>query len=76
MPIVSKRPVATATSSFVPTPSVEDTSTGSRYPDGTATSEPNEPMSASTSGRNVDRASGASRRTASSPASMETPAAA
>ena len=54
MPTVSCRPARKATFSFVPTPSVPDTSTGSRYlPGGRANSPPNPPTPATTSGRIV-----------------------
>ena len=76
MPMVSQRPSAAAISGLVPAPSLAVTSTGSSMPAGSAVTAPNEPMSVSTSGRNVLRACGASRRTASSPAAMLTPAAA
>ena len=75
-PIVSKRPTAVATFALVPTPSVDDTSTGSRYFDGSKRNRPpNPPMSPSTSGRNVERTASLIASTAASPAPIETPAA-
>src|SRR5882724_4111033 len=74
MPTVSWRSARNATLSLEPTPSVDDTSTGSWYPLGTRTNPAKAPMPPRTSGRNVAFASGAMRRTASSPASMSTPA--
>src|SRR2546421_12105908 len=74
MPTVSWRSARNATLSLEPTPSVDDTSTGSWYPLGTRTNPAKAPMPPSTSGRKVAFASGAMRRTASSPASMSTPA--
>ena len=63
-----------ATFSLVPTPSALATSTGSRSDRGSSrNSPPNEPMSDSTPGVNVPRASDLIRRTASLPASMSTP---
>ena len=59
----------TAILSLVPTPSVEETSTGSWKPKGTRQKAAKAPMPPSTSGRRVDAASGAMRRTTSSPAS-------
>src|SRR5438034_2485794 len=73
IPTVSCRPARKATWSLVPTPSVDDTRTGSRNFDGTLTKLAKPPMPPMTSGRFVARASGAIRRTASSPASMSTP---
>src|SRR6188768_4219671 len=75
-PMVSNRPEAWAISALVPTPSVDDTSTGWRYRWlAKANSPPNPPMSPMTSGRNVERTLSLMRCTASSPASMLTPAA-
>jgi hypothetical protein len=74
MPTVSWRLAMNATFSLLPTPSVEDTSTGSRYPVGMRTKPAKPPMPPRTSGRYVALARGAMRRTASSPASMSTPA--
>src|SRR5688572_11309962 len=74
MPTVSWRLAMNATFSLLPTPSVDETSTGSRYPAGTRTNPANPPMPPRTSGRWVDFARGTIRRTASSPASMSTPA--
>ena len=67
---------ATATASFVPTPSVVATRTGWRYPAGMAKRPPKPPMPPITSGRTVLSTAGPMSRTASSPASMSTPAAA
>ena len=75
MPIVSNRPVACAINALVPTPSVDDTSTGLRYRWlAKAKSPPNPPMSPMTSGRNVERTLSLMRSTAASPAAMSTPA--
>ena len=75
MPIVVKRPVARATIALVPTPSVDDTSTGSLYRSlGNAKSPPKPPMSPMTSGRKVLRTLSLIRRTASSPSERLTPA--
>src|SRR5262245_33810741 len=74
MPTVSWRSARNATLSLLPTPSVDETSTGSRNFGGILTKAAKAPMPPSTSGRDVARASGAIRRTASSPASMSTPA--
>ena len=69
------RPAACATSAFVPTPSVEDTSTGCRNRwAGNSNKPPKPPMSPITSGRNVERTLALMRSTASSPAAMLTPA--
>ena len=63
-----------ATLSFVPTPSALATRTGSwKRPGSSRNSPPNDPMSDSTAGVKVDRASPRMRRTASLPASMSTP---
>src|SRR5262249_38348675 len=75
IPTVSWRPARQATFSLEPPPSVEDTMTGSRYFDGRPTRLAKPPTPPSTSARLVARASGMMRRTASSPASMSTPAA-
>jgi len=53
MPTVSCRSSWNASFSLVPTPSVPETSTGSRYFFGISASAPNPPMPASTSGRRV-----------------------
>src|SRR5205809_4969127 len=74
MPTVSWRPARKATLSLLPTPSVDETSTGWRNFGGIFTKAAKAPMPPSTSGRKVAFASGAMRRTASSPASMSTPA--
>ena len=59
---------------LVPTPSVADTSTGRRYRLGSKANSPAKlPMSPTTSGRAVARALSRIRRTASSPAAMDTP---
>ena len=74
MPMVSCCFMRKASLSFVPTPSVPETMTGSRYFFDTSTSAPKPPMPPSTSGRMVPRASGLMRSTSASPASMSTPA--
>ena len=74
MPIVSWRASENASFSFVPTPSVPDTSTGSRYFFGSPHRAPKPPMPASTSGRRVRFAKGLIASTSASPASMSTPA--
>src|SRR4030095_11433126 len=73
IPTVSCRPARKATRSFVPTPSVDDTSTGAREPAGILTKLAKPPTPPSTSARFVAWASGVIRRTAASPASMSTP---
>ena len=56
MPMVSSRPAWRATRALVPTPSVDETSTGWRYLAGSkANSPPKPPMSLMTSGRKVER---------------------
>ena len=55
MPIVSSRPIAAAIAVLVPTPSVDETMTGSRMPGGIATADPNPPRPPITSGRRVRR---------------------
>ena len=68
------RPARNATFSLVPTPSALATSTGSRNRPGSSwNSPPNDPISDSTPGVNVERASARMRRTVSLPASMSTP---
>jgi hypothetical protein len=63
--------------SFVPTPSVEEASSGCRYFFMSSRNSPAKPpMSPTTSGRVVRCTLVRSRRTASSPAWMETPASA
>src|SRR4029077_5743173 len=74
MPTVSCRPARHAIFSFEPTPSVDETMTGSRYFEGMPTRLAKPPTPPMTSARLVARASGVMRRTASSPASMSTPA--
>ena len=75
MPIVSNCPTAWAMSAFVPTPSVDETSTGLVYRCcGKANRPPKPPMSPMTSGRYVERTSSLIASTASSPAVMSTPA--
>jgi len=69
-------PARAATSTFVPTPSVESTSTGRSKPAGTRTMPLKAPSRPSASGVRVVRASSAMRRRASSAASRCTPAAA
>ena len=75
-PMVPRRPAAMATASFVPTPSVEATRTGSRYPVGRTKSPPKLPMPPITSDRAVLATDDRIKCTARSPASMSTPAAA
>ena len=61
-------------SDFVPTPSVDETSSGSRYRfQSTANSPPKPPTSPTTSGRNVERTCALISSTAFSPAAMSTP---
>ena len=73
-PTVSCRPARKATFSLVPTPSALATSTGSRQAAASSLkSPPNKPISESTPGVKVERASCLMRRTASLPASMSTP---
>ena len=75
--MVSKRPVAWAISALVPTPSVDDTSTGSRYDEAAKRNRPpNPPISPMTSGRKVERTWDLISSTAFSPAAMSTPASA
>ena len=71
--MVSCTPVAKATLSLVPTPSVPLTSTGSLDTVGTRQSPAKPPTSAMTSAMRVAAASGLMRSTSSSPASMSTP---
>ncbi len=75
-PTVPCRPLAKATFSLVPTPSVDATSTGSRTPRGTRYSPPNEPSSERVSGVAVERTSAATPFIARCAASMSTPASA
>src|SRR5512140_457514 len=76
IPTVSNFPAAAATLTFVPTPSVPETRTGSRYFRAGKRKKPaNEPISPSTSFRCVVRTIGRIRRTRRSPSSMSTPAA-
>ncbi len=72
--MVSWTPVANATLSFVPTPSVPLTSTGSTSPSGSRHMPAKPPTPASTSAIAVALARGLMRSTSSSPASMSTPA--
>src|ERR1700722_6991860 len=74
IPIVSCVPVAKAILSFVPTPSVPLTRTGSSTSEGTRQSPAKPPTSLTTSAIRVIFASGLIRSTSSSPASMSTPA--
>jgi hypothetical protein len=75
IPTVSKRPVAMATASLVPTPSVPDTRTGRRYPAGSSKSPPKPPMAPSGPGRSVVEATRSLMPAmARSAASMSTPA--
>ena len=75
MPTVSFRPVAKATISLVPTPSVEDTSTGSSSPVKRAlNSAPKPPTPPRTSLRALALTDGFIRSTSLAPSSMLTPA--
>src|SRR5438552_1351286 len=74
IPTVSCRSARKATFSLLPTPSAEETRTGSVSPSGPRTKPAKAPIPPITSGRAVRRASTAMRRAASSPASMFTPA--
>ena len=71
--MVSRRPRAAAIAVLVPTPSVEDTITGSRYPSGIVIADPNPPRPPSTSGRRVDSTEARISATARSPAATSTP---
>jgi hypothetical protein len=63
-----------ATRNFVPTPSAEETSTGSRIlPKSARNMPPNEPISVRTFGLKVERASRLMRSFASFAASISTP---
>ncbi len=73
MPIVSYRPMAAAIAVFVPTPSVDDTMTGSRTPSGIVNADPNPPRPPRTSGRRVDSTAARISDTARSPAVTSTP---
>ena len=76
-PTVSWRPISIATFSFVPTPSVEPTSTGSLYFEKSGRkSPPNPPTSPSTPGVKVERMAAFARASAAAFASMSTPASA
>ena len=73
--MVSNRPVAVATIAFVPTPSVDETSTGSRTA-AVEREQRTEPADVAEHLGPGGRATwGLMRATASSPASMSTPAA-
>src|SRR5512141_3102539 len=75
IPTVSNLPAAAATLTLVPTPSVPETRTGSRYfRAGKRKNPANEPISPRTSLRCVVRTIGRIRRTRRSPSSMSTPA--
>src|SRR5512143_3495916 len=75
IPTESNFPAAAATLTFVPTPSVPETRTGSRYfRAGKRKNPANEPISPRTSLRCVVRTIGRIRRTRRSPSSMSTPA--
>ena len=75
IPTVSNFPAAAATFTLVPTPSVPETRTGSRYFRAGKRKKPaNEPISPSTSLRCVVWTIGRIRRTRRSPSSMSTPA--
>src|SRR5512134_4093882 len=71
MPTVSRRPVARAISSLVPTPSV---AAASSFPSPMRNSPANPPTSSATSGRRVRDARSPIRVTAFAAASMSTPA--
>src|SRR5438093_13680262 len=74
-PIPLKAFASIAIFSFVPTPSVEATRTGSRNPAAFRSNRPPKPpRSASAPARRVALANGAMRATRASPASMSTPA--
>ena len=73
MPTVSWRSIRKASFSFVPTPSVPLTRTGSRSPLGSSKAPPNPPRSVSTPGTRVRATELAMSRTASYPASTFTP---
>jgi hypothetical protein len=74
IPTVPCLPVAKASLSLVPTPSVPDTSTGSRSPGGIMTSDEKPPTPASTWAVGRDFVIFDMRRTSSSAAPMSTPA--
>ena len=75
MPTVSCRPVSMASISLVPTPSVQDTSTGSRKPAALRSNKaPKPPSPPMVPGRAVALAAGPIASTRASPASMSTPA--
>src|SRR5687768_5252184 len=73
MPIVSQRARALARAVLVPTPSVDDTMTGSRYPAGMEIAPPKPPSPPRTSGRRVDCTASRISSTARSPTSASTP---
>ncbi len=74
-PMPVKIPVSMAILSFVPTPSVPATRTGSLKPAAfRSNNPPKPPRSASAPGRRVAFAAGAMRSTSASPASISTPA--
>src|SRR5262245_19192110 len=76
-PHESWRPIAIATFSFVPTPSVEATRTGSRYFEKSGRKRPPKPpTSPRTPGVNVERIAAFARASAAALASMSTPASA
>ena len=72
--MVSNRPSAAAIAVFVPTPSVDETMTGSRMPSGIVNVDPKPPMPPRTSGRRVDSTAARISSTARSPAATSTPA--
>jgi len=75
MPTVSCRPVSMAIFSLVPTPSVDEISTGSTKPAAFRSNRaPKPPMPPIVPARAVARASGLIRSTSASPASISTPA--
>ena len=73
--MVSNRPICMASSTFVPTESVLETSTGLAYPPSWKR-PPKKPTPPTTSGRRVEAASGLMSAAARSPASISTPASA
>src|SRR5262245_52397896 len=76
-PQVSWRPISIATLSFVPTPSVDATRTGSRYLEKSGRKRPPKPpTSPRTPGVNVERIAAFARASAAALASMSTPASA
>ena len=74
IPTVSCLFSSNANLSFVPTPSVPETSTGSLYFLGTSNKDPKPPIPPKTSARIVFFANGLILSTSASPASISTPA--